>query len=126
MTILNEVQDQQKKNVIPDFRPGDQVKVHFRIIEGENERIQPFEGTVIRHRGAGMSETFTVRKISFGIGVERVFPIHSPRLQKIEVIRHGKVRRARLYYLRKLSGKAARITEVQSQKDAAPEKEPKA
>ncbi|MCB4791738.1 MAG: 50S ribosomal protein L19 [Elusimicrobia bacterium] len=122
MSIMNDVQELQKKKETYDFRPGDQVRVHFKIIEGDNERVQPFEGTVIRHRGAGLSETFTVRKISYGVGVERVFPIHSPRLQRVELLRRGKVRRARLYYLRKLSGKAARITEVQSQKEAPEEK----
>ena len=122
MSIMNDVQEQQKKKETFDFRPGDQVKVHFKIIEGDNERVQPFEGTVIRHRGAGLSETFTVRKISYGVGVERIFPINSPRLQKVEIMRRGKVRRARLYYLRKLSGKAARITEAQSKKEAPEEK----
>ena len=122
MSIMNDVQELQKKKETHDFRPGDQVRVHFKIIEGDNERVQPFEGTVIRHRGAGLSETFTVRKISYGIGVERIFPIHSPRLQKVELMRRGKVRRARLYYLRKLSGKAARITEAQSKKETPEEK----
>ncbi len=102
----------QLKKEMPPFRSGDQIRVYFKVIEGDNERIQPFEGTVIRHRGNGTGESFTVRKISYGIGVERIFPIHSPRIEKIEVIRHGKVRRARLYYLRNLSGKAARIAEA--------------
>ncbi|MFH1282782.1 MAG: 50S ribosomal protein L19 [bacterium] len=99
------------KNDIPEFRAGDQVKVHVKVVEGGNERIQPFEGVVLRRRGGGMDETFTVRKISFGMGVERIFPINSPRIEKIEVIRSGKVRKARLYYLRSLSGKSARIEE---------------
>ena len=96
------------------FRPGDQVKVHFKVVEGDNERVQLFEGTVIRSRGAGISKMFTVRKVSFGIGVERIFPVHSPRIEKIEVVKRGRVRRAKLYYLRKLSGKAARIEELES------------
>src|SRR5690606_21570952 len=97
---------------IPSFRPGDTVRVHARIVEGERERIQLFEGVVIKRRGAGISETYTVRKISYGVGVERTFPVHSPRVAKLEVIRQGKVRRAKLYYIRKLHGKAARIKEA--------------
>src|ERR687891_2669700 len=85
---------------VPDFRPGDTVKVHVRVVEGERERVQLFEGVVIRRRGSRLSETFTVRKISFGVGVERTFPVHSPMLAKIEVVTHGHVRRAKLYYLR--------------------------
>ena len=112
MSLIKQLeQEQQKKEMIP-FRPGDQVRVHFKVIEGGNERIQPFEGTVIRQRGAGIGETFTVRKVSYGIGVERIFPIHSPRIQKLEVVKRGRVRRAKLYYLRSLSGKAARIREA--------------
>lgn len=112
MSVINDIELLQKKKEIPEFRPGDQVKVYFKVIEGGNERIQPFEGAVIRRRGAGLGESFTVRKVSYGVGVERIFPIHSPRIQKIEVVRRGKVRRAKLYYLRKLAGKAARITEA--------------
>lgn len=112
MQQILDIENSQKKKEIPNFRPGDQVKVYFKVIEGENERIQPFEGTVIRQRGSGLGETFTVRKISYGIGVERIFPLHSPRIQKIEIVRRGRVRRAKLYYLRKLSGKAARIEEI--------------
>lgn len=112
MSLITEVESQQQKKEFPSFRPGDQVKVYFKIIEGDNERIQPFEGTVIRHHGGGMGESFTVRKISYGIGVERIFPVRSPRIEKIEIVRHGKVRRSKLYYLRRLSGKAARITEA--------------
>jgi len=111
LSLLEQVQEPYKRNLGIAFRPGDQVKVYFKVIEGSNERIQIFEGIVLRKRGSGLSETFTVRKTSFGIGVERIFPIHSPRIEKIELARHGKVRRARLYYLRGLSGKAARITE---------------
>jgi ribosomal protein L19, bacterial type len=119
MSLLEQVQDAQKKNLGISFKPGDQVKVHFKVVEGGNERIQVFEGVVIRMKGSGLSETFTVRKISFGIGVERIFPIHSPRIEKVEVARHGKVRRAKLYYLRNLSGKAARISEDSSRRKAA-------
>ncbi len=96
---------------IPEFRPGDTVRVSVRVREGEKERLQAFEGVCIGRRGAGISETFTVRKVSSGIGVERIFPLHSPNLAEIKVVRMGRVRRAKLYYLRKLSGKAARIRE---------------
>ncbi|HGC6487389.1 TPA: 50S ribosomal protein L19, partial [Streptococcus pyogenes] len=95
-----------------NFRPGDTVRVHAKVVEGTRERIQIFEGVVISRKGQGISEMYTVRKISGGIGVERTFPIHTPRVDKIEVIRHGKVRRAKLYYLRALQGKAARIKEI--------------
>jgi large subunit ribosomal protein L19 len=94
---------------LPDFTAGDTVKVHFKIVEGEKERIQVFEGVVIRKRKGGVGATFTVRKVSYGIGVERIFPSHSPRIEKIEIVNRGRVRRARLYYLRQLRGKAARI-----------------
>lgn len=100
------------KNETFEFRVGDTVRVHTRVVEGDSERIQIFDGVVITRRGSGISETFTVRKVSYGVGVERVFPLHSPRVEKIEVIKQGKVRRARLYYLRKLSGKAARLEET--------------
>lgn len=111
MDPLNVVLNDQLKTEIPDFGPGDDVDIHFRVIEGEKERIQVFKGLVIQRRGAGINETFTVRKISGGVGVERVFPLHSPRIAKIERTRKGKVRRAKLYYIRKLRGKAARIEE---------------
>ena len=101
----------QLKTDIPEFQPGDNVDIHFRVIEGEKERIQIFRGLCIQRRGDGVNETFTVRKISGGVGVERVFPIHSPRIAKIECTRRGKVRRAKLFYIRKLRGKAARIEE---------------
>ena len=114
MSLLEQVQAAQKKDLGVSFKPGDQIKVHFKVVEGGNERIQVFEGVVIRMKGSGLSETFTVRKISFGIGVERIFPINSPRIDKVEVSRRGKVRRAKLYYLRNLSGKAARIAEDSS------------
>ena len=107
------------KSEVPEFRAGDTIKVHVRVIEGEKERIQIFQGVVISRRGGGSRETFTVRKMSGGIGVERIFPLHSPVIDKIEVVRHGKVRRAKLYYLRKLRGKAARIEE---RRDDRPQK----
>jgi large subunit ribosomal protein L19 len=109
MDKLRELVADQIRTDLPNFKAGDRVRVHVRVIEGNKERIQPFEGDVIAVRGGGMSKTFTVRKISNGVGVERIFPINSPKIQKIEVLREGKVRRAKLYYLRKLSGKAARI-----------------
>ncbi|CAB4833733.1 MAG: 50S ribosomal protein L19 [Actinobacteria bacterium] len=96
---------------IPEFRPGDNVKVHVRVTEGNRERIQVFQGVVIRRQGAGVSETFTVRKVSFGVGVERTFPLHTPTVQMIEVDSYGDVRRAKLYYLRDLHGKAAKVKE---------------
>jgi large subunit ribosomal protein L19 len=102
---------------LPAFRPGDQVRVHYRIKEGEKERIQVFQGVVIRRKGGGLRETFTVRKVSYGVGVERIFPVHSPKIEKLEVMSRGHVRRAKLYYLRELSGKKARLR--QSQKASA-------
>ncbi len=102
------------KNTKFDFQPGDTVKVHTKVVEGDSERIQIFDGVVLTRRGAGISESFTVRKISYGVGVERVFPLHSPRIDKIEIVKTGKVRRAKLYYLRGLSGKAARLDEVET------------
>ena len=110
--IIQELEKEQLKTDIPPFRPGDTLRVHVKVIEGQRERIQVFEGVVIRRRGTGIGESFTVRKISNGVGVERTFPLHTPRIEKIEVIRRGKVRRAKLYYLRKLRGKAARIKEI--------------
>jgi large subunit ribosomal protein L19 len=109
--LIREITQEQFKSEIPSFRPGDTLKVYVKVIEGQRERIQLFEGIVIKRRGSGISETFTVRKISNGVGVERTFPLHSPRIDKMEVARQGKVRRAKLYYLRKLRGKAARIQE---------------
>lgn len=105
------VAEQEKNKKIPEFRPGDTVKVHIKVVEGDSERVQVFEGTVMLRRGSGESSTFTVRKISFGVGVERTFPLNSPHIDRIEVIKTGKVRRARLYYLRQLSGKAAKVDE---------------
>lgn len=112
------------KEVNVRFEPGDTVKVHTKVVEGDSERIQIFDGVVIARRGSGVSETFTVRKISYGVGVERVFPIHSPRIEKIEVVKSGKVRRAKLYYLRNLQGKAARLQEVKRKDNKAADETP--
>jgi large subunit ribosomal protein L19 len=109
--IIKMVEQDYLKTEIPAFRPGDSVKVYVKVVEGSRERTQVFEGTVIRRRGAGLGATFTVRRISYGVGVERTFPLHSPRLDKIEIMRRGRIRRARLYYLRDRVGKAARIKE---------------
>ncbi|WP_114603514.1 50S ribosomal protein L19 [Staphylococcus sp. EZ-P03] len=110
--LIEAVTKSQLRTDLPNFRAGDTVRVHVRIVEGTRERIQVFEGVVIKRRGGGVSETFTVRKISSGVGVERTFPVHTPKIEKIEVTRRGKVRRAKLYYLRNLRGKAARIKEI--------------
>ena len=110
--LIEAVTKSQLRTDLPSFRPGDTLRVHVRIIEGTRERIQVFEGVVIKRRGGGVSEKFTVRKISSGVGVERTFPLHTPKIEKIEVKRRGKVRRAKLYYLRSLRGKAARIQEI--------------
>ena len=109
--LIAEITKEYLKTNLPEFRPGDTVRVHVKIVEGERHRIQVFEGLVIKRRGGGVSETFTVRKISYGVGVERTFPVHSPNVDKIEVVRKGKVRRAKLNYIRTLSRKAARINE---------------
>lgn len=111
MNPLQAVEESYLKSDVPEFRAGDTVRVHVRVVEGSKERIQIFQGVVIARRGGGTRETFTVRKISGGIGVERIFPIHSPIIAKVEIVRQGKVRRAKLYYLRGLRGKAARIQE---------------
>ena len=111
MNTLDYLEMEQMREDIPDFKSGDTVKVHLRVREGDKERIQIFEGVVIKRKNNGLSSTFTVRKISFGIGVERVFPLHSPYIEKVEVLKVGRVRRAKLYYLRALKGKAARIKE---------------
>ncbi|MEW6182583.1 MAG: 50S ribosomal protein L19 [Bacillota bacterium] len=103
--------EEHLKKEIADFRPGDTVRVHVKVVEGNRERTQMFGGVVIRRRGGGLDATFTVRRVSYGVGVERIFPLYSPRIERIEVMRRGRVRRARLYYLRKLQGKAARIQE---------------
>ena len=111
MHALMDLEQTQMKAELPDFRAGDTVRVHVRIIEGARERVQAFQGVVLGISGSGVRRTFTVRKVSSGIGVERIFPLHSPRIDNIEVVRHGRVRRAKLFYLRKLRGKAARIRE---------------
>ncbi|NLC77369.1 MAG: 50S ribosomal protein L19 [Clostridia bacterium] len=111
MDIVQAIGQEQMKKDIPDFKPGDTVNVHVKVVEGNRERIQMFQGVVIRRRGKGLQETFTVRRMSYGVGVERTFPVHSPRIDKIEVKRKGKVRRAKLYYLRERVGKSARIKE---------------
>ena len=111
MNIIETLEKEQLRNDIPGFRPGDTVRVHVKVVEGKNERIQMYEGVVSARKNAGLRETFTVRRISYGVGVERTFLVHSPRLEKIEVRRRGIVRRAKLFYLRGLSGKAARIKE---------------
>ncbi|GLC87422.1 50S ribosomal protein L19 [Lysinibacillus piscis] len=110
--IIAEITKDQLRTDLPAFRPGDTVKVHVKVVEGTRERIQVYEGVVIKRRGGGVSETFTVRKISYGVGVERTFPVHTPKIANLEVVRRGKVRRAKLYYLRNLRGKAARIKEI--------------
>ncbi|MDY3973800.1 MAG: 50S ribosomal protein L19 [Veillonella caviae] len=111
MNIINVIEQEQLRADIPAFRAGDTVRVHVKVVEGSRERIQVFEGLVINRQGGSVRETFTVRRIASGVGVERTFPVHSPRLAKIEVMRRGVVRRAKLYYLRNLTGKAARIRE---------------
>ena len=111
MDIISVLEQEQLRNDIPEFRPGDTVKAHVKVVEGNRERIQVFEGVVIGRQNGGVRETFTVRRISYGVGVERTFLVHSPRLAKIEVVRRGIVRRAKLNYLRGLTGKAARIRE---------------
>ena len=113
MNIIDKLNSSQLKTELPTFRSGDTVRVHQLIKEGEKERIQIFEGVVIRRNGGGINETFTVRKVSYNIGVERIYPLHSPRVAKIEVKQRGRVRRNRLFYLRDLSGKAARIQQEQ-------------
>lgn len=110
--LIKEITQEQLRTDLPEFRAGDTVRVHVKVVEGTRERIQVFEGVVIKRRGGGISETFTVRKISYGVGVERTFPLHTPKIAKVEVLRRGKVRRAKLYYLRALRGKAARIKEI--------------
>jgi large subunit ribosomal protein L19 len=111
MNTLDALDAASERSDVPDFRPGDTLKVHVRVIEGNRSRIQVFQGVVIRRQGGGVRETFTVRKVSFGVGVERTFPVHTPVIEKIEVVTRGDVRRAKLYYLRDLRGKAAKIKE---------------
>jgi large subunit ribosomal protein L19 len=112
MDAVRAVESQQMKEDLPDVRIGDTVRVHFRIVEGKTERVQIFEGLVIAKNNAGVRKTFTVRKVSYGVGVERIFPIHSPRVQKIEVVRRGRIRRAKLYYIRDRVGKASKVREL--------------
>lgn len=109
MNLIHSIEQEQVKKDIVQFKPGYTVRVHVKVVEGGRERIQVFEGVVIRRRGGGLGETFTVRRVSYGVGVERTFPLHTPKIERIEVMRRGRVRRARLYYLRGLRGKAARI-----------------
>jgi large subunit ribosomal protein L19 len=117
MNTLDALDAQSLRDDIPAFRPGDTLKVHVRVIEGSRQRVQVFQGVVIRRQGSGIRETFTVRKVSFGVGVERTFPVHTPNIAKIELMTRGDVRRAKLYYLRELRGKAAKIKE---KRDARP------
>ena len=112
MTIIEQINQENVKTEVPKFNVGDTVKVSFKVIEGTRERIQAYEGIVIAKRGGGISETFTVRRISFGVGVERTFPLHSPKVTEVKVVKKGAVRRAKLYYLRGLTGKAAKVKEI--------------
>jgi large subunit ribosomal protein L19 len=114
MQITDVVERAQLRDDLPDFRPGDTVKVHVRVVEGSRERIQVFQGFVLRRQGGGLRETFTVRKVSFGVGVERTFPVHSPSIAGVELVTRGDVRRAKLYYLRDRTGRAAKIKEKRS------------
>ena len=114
MDRIKEIESEQLRKDLPEFGPGDTIRIHYKIREGEKERIQVFQGVVLQRRGGGIRHTFTVRKISNGVGVERIFPIHSPFIQGIDVVRRGKVRRAKLFYLRSRRGKAARIAERES------------
>ena len=123
MNIIQQLEAEQAakiaaKRTLPDFSPGDTVRVNVRVVEGTRTRVQAYEGVCIARSGAGFSESFTVRKISFGHGVERIFPVHSRIIDKVEIVRHGRVRRAKLYYIRELRGKAARIREVKEVKEA--------
>ena len=110
-TAIAELEQAQLRADVPDFRPGDTLKVHVKVTEGNRSRVQVFQGVVIRRQGGGLRETFTIRKVSFGVGVERTYPIHSPQLDRIEIVTRGDVRRAKLYYLRELRGKKAKIKE---------------
>ncbi len=119
MNTLDFIDNKSLRDDIPDFRPGDTLDVHVKVIEGSKERIQVFKGVVIRRQGGGVRETFTVRKVSFGVGVERTFPVHSPNIDRIDVLVRGDVRRAKLYYLRERRGKSARIAEMSNYKPKA-------
>jgi large subunit ribosomal protein L19 len=116
MNLVDQIEQKEMKEKTPEVRIGDTARVHFRIVEGEKERIQVVEGVVIKMRGSQNRKTITVRKVSFGVGVERIFPLHSPRVEKVEIVKHAKVRRAKLYYLRELRGKAARLKEIRPQR----------
>ncbi|RJL21762.1 50S ribosomal protein L19 [Bailinhaonella thermotolerans] len=118
-TQIQELEKSSMRTDVPDFRPGDTLKVHVRVVEGNRSRVQVFQGFVLRRQGGGIRETFTVRKVSYGVGVERTFPVHSPVIEKIEVVTRGDVRRAKLYYMRELRGKAARIREKREALPAA-------
>lgn len=120
MNVLDSVDVASLRKDIPAFRPGDELKVHVRVIEGNKSRVQVFQGIVIARQGSGVRETFTVRKISYGVGVERIFPVHAPVIEKIEVVRRGEVRRAKLYFLRDLRGKAAKIRERRGAEELVP------
>lgn len=123
MNLIDQIEAQEMKKEVPDIRVGDTVKVHMRIVEGEKERIQVIEGVVLRMHGGGARKTLTVRKISFGIGVERIFPLHSPRVEKVDIVKRAKVRQAKLYYLRDLKGKAARLKELRPRRTTKDKKE---
>jgi len=118
MNLIDQIEAGELKKEATDVRIGDTVRVHMRIVEGEKERIQVIEGIVIRMHGGGVRKTLTVRKVSFGVGVERIFPVHSPRVEKVEIVKRAKIRRAKLYYLRDLRGKAARLKEIRPKKAA--------
>ncbi len=120
MNVLDSVDVASLRKDVPAFRPGDELKVHVRVIEGNKSRVQVFQGIVIARQGSGVRETFTVRKISYGVGVERIFPVHAPVIEKIEVVRRGGVRRAKLYFLRDLRGKAAKIRERRGAEELVP------
>ncbi len=116
MNLVDQIEQKEMKEKTPEVRIGDTARVHFRIVEGNKERVQVVEGVVIKMRGSQNRKTITVRKVSFGVGVERIFPLHSPRVEKVEIIKHAKVRQAKLYYLRELRGKAARLKEIRPQR----------
>ncbi|MBK8231752.1 MAG: 50S ribosomal protein L19 [Candidatus Eisenbacteria bacterium] len=122
MEVLKNIEAPQMRSDLPDFNPGDTIRVHVKVIEGEKERLQAFQGVVISVRGAGLRASFTVRKISDGVGVERIFPLHSPSIAKVELLQQGRVRRAKIYYLTNLKGKSARIKEKRVSADKAPKK----
>ncbi len=116
MNLVDQIEQKEMKEKTPEVRIGDTARVHFRIVEGNKERVQVVEGVVIKMRGSQNRKTITVRKVSFGVGVERIFPLHSPRVEKVEIVKHAKVRQAKLYYLRELRGKAARLKEIRPQR----------